>query len=214
MVALPFEVFTPSAISAGIEVWTWVISEKSEVEVALMGEILTAWSETITHEKGIFSTALKCAMPLPVNIRHSSAISYDDPFYHPISYSPTDKDVIDRAIANARRLLTPHTRILHMLQSRLQTARYKRSGVMFLIQRFVLRSARAHKSQRFVSFAFVPPSFELLSSTHALARDARFSFLLFGFETLKSSHLDSYCEHVLRENLYSAAYSWFAARPQ
>ncbi len=27
MVALPFEVFTPSAIAAGIETWTWVISE-------------------------------------------------------------------------------------------------------------------------------------------------------------------------------------------
>jgi phosphatidylinositol 4-kinase len=51
-------------------------------------------------------------------------------------------------------------------------------------------------------------------STHALAREARFSFLLFGFETLKSSHLDSFCEHMLRENLYAAAYSWFAVRPQ
>jgi phosphatidylinositol 4-kinase len=53
-----------------------------------------------------------------------------------------------------------------------------------------------------------------MHSTHALAREPRFSFLLFGFETLKSSHLDSYCENVLRNDLYSAAYSWFAVRPQ
>lgn len=51
-------------------------------------------------------------------------------------------------------------------------------------------------------------------STHALAREARFSLLLFGFETLKSSHLDSYSESLLRESLYRVAFSWFSVRPQ
>ncbi len=51
-------------------------------------------------------------------------------------------------------------------------------------------------------------------STHALAREARFSFLLFGFETLKSSYLDSYCENALRDAIYTVAYSWFSVRPQ
>lgn len=51
-------------------------------------------------------------------------------------------------------------------------------------------------------------------STHALSREARFSFLLFGFETLKSSHLDAYCENALRDCLYTVAFSWFAVRPQ
>ncbi|KAJ7047187.1 hypothetical protein C8F04DRAFT_987659 [Mycena alexandri] len=182
LVALPFEVSTPSAVSAGIEIWTWAIAEKPDMEVGLMGEVLAAWSDSIRQEKGIFSTSL----------------NYDDPFYHPIDYAPTDKDVIDRGMVNARRLLTPHALVLQMLFSRLQAARYRRPGVMFLIQHLVLRSARAHKHM----------------STHALAREPRFSFLLFGFETLKSSHLDSYCENVLRDNLYSAAYSWFAVRPQ
>jgi len=58
-VVLPVEVGTPSAISAGIEVWTWVISEKADVEVALMAEVLTSWSATIKHERGMFSTSLK-----------------------------------------------------------------------------------------------------------------------------------------------------------
>ncbi|KAJ6490589.1 hypothetical protein C8R47DRAFT_1122870 [Mycena vitilis] len=182
LVALPFEVATPSSISTGIEIWTWVIAEKPDIEVGLMGEVLAAWSDTIRQEKGIFSTSL----------------NYDDPFYHPIGYSPTDKDVIDRGMLNARRLLTPHALVLQMLFSRLQAARYRRPGVMFLIQHLVLRSARAYKHM----------------STHALAREPRFSFLLFAFETLKSSHLDSYCENVLRDDLYSAAYSWFAGRPQ
>lgn len=56
---LPFEVGTPSAIAASIEVWTWAIAEKPDVEVALIGEVLSAWTDTIKHEKGIFSTSLK-----------------------------------------------------------------------------------------------------------------------------------------------------------
>ncbi|KAK7038059.1 hypothetical protein R3P38DRAFT_3311292 [Favolaschia claudopus] len=182
LVALPFEVSTPSAVSAGIEIWTWAIAEKPDIEVALIGEVLAAWTDTIRQEKGIFSTSL----------------NYGDPFYHPVDYSPTDKEIIDRGMVNARRLLTAHALVLQMLFSRLQAARYRRPGVMLLLQHLVLRSARAHKHM----------------STHALAREPRFSFLLFGFETLKSSHLDSQCENVMRDILYNAAYSWFAVRPQ
>lgn len=53
------EVNTPAAISTGIEVWTWVIAEKSDIEVALMGELLSSWSDSIRQEKGIFSSSLK-----------------------------------------------------------------------------------------------------------------------------------------------------------
>ena len=74
--------------------------------------------------------------------------SYEDPFHHPIDYSPTDKEVIDRAIANARRVLTPHTLVLQMLLNRLQAARYRSPEVMFIIQNLVLRSARAYRSLR------------------------------------------------------------------
>jgi phosphatidylinositol 4-kinase A len=145
---LPFEVSTPSSISAGIEVWTWVIAEKPDMEVALMTEVLGAWADSIKFEKGIFSPAQKWVslLSLPTSVNY--LISYDDPFYHRVDYSPTDKDTIDRATKNARRLLTPHALVLQMLFSRLQAARYRRPGVMFLIQHLVLRSARAHKTFR------------------------------------------------------------------
>ncbi|TFK42384.1 hypothetical protein BDQ12DRAFT_676115 [Crucibulum laeve] len=182
LVALPFGVATPSAIAAGIEVWSWVIGEKANLEIPLMGELLSAWSDTIKQEKGLFSKLL----------------NYEDPFYSSIGYSPTNKEEIDRGMANARRMLTPHALVLQMLFSRLQAARYHRPGVMLLIQHLLLRSARAYK----------------YLSTHAMARETRFALLLFGFETLKSSYLDSYCENTLREGLYSVAYSWFSVRPQ
>ncbi|KAH7889620.1 hypothetical protein F5I97DRAFT_1934490 [Phlebopus sp. FC_14] len=182
LVALPFEAFTPAALAAGIEVWTWMIAEKPAIEVALMCELLSAWFGTVKDRKGVFSQSL----------------NYSDPFNNPISYSPTDKEEIDRAATHARRLLIPHTLLLQMLFSRLQAARYSRSTVMFLIQRLVLRSANAHK----------------LFSTHPLARELRCSFLLFGFETLETSRLDTFCEYMIRESLYRTAFSWFAVRPQ
>lgn len=124
--------------------------------------------------------------------------SYEDPNLQPVQYTPTDKDLIDRNMGHARRLLSPHTLILQMLFSRLQAARYRRPGLMLLILRLVLQSAQSFKTM----------------STHPLAREARFSFLTFGFEALKSSRLDSMCEHILRESLYATAFAWFADRPQ
>ncbi|KAI0822734.1 atypical/PIKK/PI4K protein kinase [Trametes gibbosa] len=182
LVALPFEAFTQSAVSAGIELWSWVIAEKPEYEVTLMSEIAAAWEVTIKQGKGMFSRSQ----------------NYVDPFLHEVQYSPTDKATIDRAARAVNRLLTPHTLILQLLFSRLQAARYRRPGLMLLFQSLALSSARAYNS----------------ICTHPLAREARFAFLLFGFETLKSSFLDVFCEHQLRLSLYHAAYSWFAVRPQ
>ncbi|KAF6763882.1 atypical/PIKK/PI4K protein kinase [Ephemerocybe angulata] len=180
LVSLPFAVSTPAATSTAIEVWSWLIAENPPLEVAVMSEILSAWNESIARAQGFFSKALR----------------YHDPLYNIISYSPTDKGIIDRGWAAARRVLKPHSLVIQMLFSRLQAARYHRPTVMYIIQKIVLRAAYAFKSM----------------STHPLARELRFSFLMFGFETLKSSSLDAYCENVLRTALYTTAYSWFSVR--
>jgi phosphatidylinositol 4-kinase len=154
---------------------------------------------------------LKLMTPSPLKVPSS----YDDPFHHPIDYAPTDKDAIDRATNHARRLLSPHTLVLQMLFSRLQAAKYRRPGLMSLIQRLVLRSARAYRTLRLCSHRDPrSPHTKDCCSTHALAREARFSFLIFGLEALGGSRLDSYCEYALRESLYAAAFSWFSVRPQ
>lgn len=59
LVALPFEVFTPAAIAAGIEVWTWIIAERPEFEIGVMMEINSAWLATVRFERGMFSTSQK-----------------------------------------------------------------------------------------------------------------------------------------------------------
>lgn len=59
IVALPFEAFNPDAISAGIDAWSWVISEKPEYEIALVSRLVSAWNETIKLRRGIFSSSLE-----------------------------------------------------------------------------------------------------------------------------------------------------------
>ncbi|TFK54620.1 hypothetical protein OE88DRAFT_1653021 [Heliocybe sulcata] len=182
LVILPFEVFSPSAMSAAVEVWTWAIAERPAIETALLAELNSTWVTTIRQGKGIFS----------------ESFNSDDPFCHSIDYSPTDRESIDRARRSTRRLLSPHLLLMHMLFSRLQAARYRKPDLMLLIQRLVLMSAKAHES----------------FSTHPFAREARFSFLLFAFETMKSCRLDADCENTLRESLYAAAFSWFRVPPR
>ena len=59
LVALPFEAFTQSSISAGIECWSWVIAEKPTCEVTLMSEIAAAWDSSAKVGKGMFSKSQK-----------------------------------------------------------------------------------------------------------------------------------------------------------
>lgn len=50
-------------------------------------------------------------------------------------------------------------------------------------------------------------------STHPLAREVRFSLVLFGFQVLSSCKLEMGLELRFRDMLYLTALSWFAARP-
>ena len=59
LVAIPFEAFGPSIMTTGIEAWTWVIGERSDLEMAILTEIEAAWNKTIEDRLGLFSTSLK-----------------------------------------------------------------------------------------------------------------------------------------------------------
>lgn len=182
LVNLPFVAFSPSSIAVGIEAWTWLIGERPDMEIPLMTEVDAGWAETIKRGAGLFSKAMNS----------------EDPFIRPIEYAATDKTLIDRMMYAGRRLLSPHAQLLQMLLSRFQSVRYRRSGLILVFTRLILRSTRAHAS----------------FSTNAMAREGRFAFLIFGFEILKSSKMDIYAEKQLRDGLYKTAFSWFAARPQ
>ena len=149
--ALPFAIFSPSVIATGIEVWTWIIGERPDLEFSLITELSYAWNSSIKQNLGGFSESMKyinSASIVFVNLTNHFPDSYSDPFVHSIGYSPTDKSIIDHEIVTARKLLTPHILVLQMLLSRFQAARYHKSGLMLLILRLVLRTANAHQNMR------------------------------------------------------------------
>ncbi|CAE6494869.1 unnamed protein product [Rhizoctonia solani] len=165
---------------------------------------IDAWTWLIGERKDMeislmleFNTAWATTVKQKKGI-FSNHMDSGDPFRHPVGYNPTNKSDMDQILGDARRLLVPHTILLQMLRSRFQAVRYKNPGLMQLLLRLVLRSTRKGVSL----------------STHALAREPRFSLLIFGFEVLRSSLMDTYPEARLREALYRTALSWFAVRPQ
>nr|XP_018260847.1 phosphatidylinositol 4-kinase [Kwoniella dejecticola CBS 10117]OBR83005.1 phosphatidylinositol 4-kinase [Kwoniella dejecticola CBS 10117] len=182
LVELPMAAFTPLAIAAGVDAWTWLLRQRPEAEVAIIGAITAGWLHTIRQRKGLFSTSM----------------NYRDPFEQPVEYAPSDKKVLDLELAKARKLLRPHLLLIQVLSSQFQAIKYRERGIMVSLIRLMMRSLKAHKHM----------------STHPLAREVRFSLLLFGFQMLASSRMEALLELRFRDQLFSAAFSWFAFRPQ
>jgi phosphatidylinositol 4-kinase len=182
IVELPIKTFSPLAIAAGVDAWTWLVRQRPVAESALMGKISAGWLSTIKAGKGLFSTSM----------------NYHDPFVRPIEYAPSDKAVMDVEMARAKRLLLPHLLLVQILSSQFQAVKYRVNGIMVSLARLMIRSLAAYKKM----------------STHPLAREVRFSLLLFGFQVLASSRMEAVLELRFRDALYTAAFAWFAGRPQ
>lgn len=59
VVALPFEVFTPASISVGLDIWTWLVDERPDLEMGIMLELAVSWQSTIHGQRGLFSSQIK-----------------------------------------------------------------------------------------------------------------------------------------------------------
>lgn len=59
LVQLPMVAFTPLAIAAGVDAWTWLLRQRPEAEVAVIGAISAGWLQTIRARQGLFSTSMK-----------------------------------------------------------------------------------------------------------------------------------------------------------
>ncbi len=59
LVHLPIRAFTPLAIAAGADAWSWLIAQRPEVEVSLITEISSAWVWTIKAQRGLFSNGME-----------------------------------------------------------------------------------------------------------------------------------------------------------
>ena len=59
LVELPMAAFTPLAIAAGVDAWTWLLRQRPGSHIAVMGEISAGWVETIRSGKGLFSKSME-----------------------------------------------------------------------------------------------------------------------------------------------------------
>lgn len=139
--------------------------------------------------------------------------SYTDPFEVPIEYTPSDKKTMDLEMAKANKMLRPHHLLIKVLATQYQGMKNREAGVTVSLVRLLMRSLGAAKKMRSASSLDMNRS-KLTISTHCLAREVRFSLLLFGFQILASSRMESLLELRFRERLYNAAFAWFSSRPQ
>lgn len=63
LVELPITAFTPLAIAAGVDAWTWLVRQRPEAQIPIIGEIAAGWLQTVRAGKGLFSTSMKYAFP-------------------------------------------------------------------------------------------------------------------------------------------------------
>jgi hypothetical protein len=59
MVSIPVRILTEGSIAIGLEVWSWVIDARPDLESRVMIEITEAWHYTIQLRRGLFSSAHK-----------------------------------------------------------------------------------------------------------------------------------------------------------
>jgi phosphatidylinositol 4-kinase len=127
---------------------------------------------------------------------------------------------MDHEMAVAKRSLQPHLLLTTVISSRFQAVKYRRPGIMGSMFRLLARSFQAHKQMRRVgsqrialSLALIENARFALTSTHPLAREVRFSLVLFALQVLASSRVETLLEASFRDLIYAATLSWFAVRP-
>ncbi|KAG1141414.1 hypothetical protein G6F38_008437 [Rhizopus arrhizus] len=155
LVSIPVQIFTPDSIEIGVDVWSWVLVERFDVEERLMTEIANMWSWALRHRKGLFSPAL--------NAKH--------PFIVAMSYAPSDKFIIDKNIRAVAHLLTPHTTWIKFLTSRFYTFRHRSKSLVRVLVSLLSETFRnshlmsTHPSARLPRFQLLFLGLKVLQST-------------------------------------------------
>ncbi|GAA96782.1 uncharacterized protein L969DRAFT_97129 [Mixia osmundae IAM 14324] len=129
IVWIPMHVFSPLALRSGVEVWSWLVDAKPELEVKIMTELTAEWSWTMRRRRGLFSSSMNSINPM----------------LEETQFTPTDKKAMDEHANAARRLLQPHSILLDFLTSRYQAYRYRDAGLVAAARRLVVRSLDAYK---------------------------------------------------------------------
>ncbi|KAL7310917.1 Phosphatidylinositol 4-kinase stt4 [Mucor circinelloides] len=182
IVRIPVHIFTPESLEIGTDVWNWVLVERADIEKRLMVEILNMWSWAQRYRKGLFSPKL--------NSKH--------PFVSRMTYTPSDRSIIDKNSRNMTRLFTPHITWIKFLTSRFYAIRHRSKHLINMLVR--LLQDTFHNSH--------------LMSTHSFARLPRFQLLFLGMKILHSAQMEALAEYRFRSLVYGSAFNWFSLPPK
>ncbi|GAO50640.1 hypothetical protein G7K_4763-t1 [Saitoella complicata NRRL Y-17804] len=128
----------------------------------------------------------------------SHSINQTDAFEHVMEYAPSNKAAHSKQANTATSLFTPHIRVMQFLCGHFQACRYGDVHLVKVILRLL------HETLVALS----------VGSNHPLAREARFSIVLFGLHVLATTPMHSSLEMKLRNALYDASFVWFATPPR
>jgi phosphatidylinositol 4-kinase A len=124
---------------------------------------------------------------------------HPDPFYIKEEFAPSDRIALSKHQQTAHNLLAPHMRLLQFLSSHFNASR--------------LGSPNSEKS--FIRLLKVTLEGLKNSTGHPLAREIRFQIVLFGLKVLRhSTALDISTRYLLKDQILSAALSWFSFAPR
>ena len=191
---LPAQLFISSALSSAVFAWDWVLSASRAMELPLLIEMKAAWGYTVDRQIGLFSG--KRATQLAgkggakgYSNQLSSFVCEKHPHIHCEPYS--------EALPESYDSIAPH-----MIWTRYLTIHFK------YLQSFSRDIVNLLASMLHKAFART----ELLSASPS-SFGARFRLLNLGFILIQGGSLEFRDKQLLRDRVYSVAFSWFYSRP-
>jgi len=128
----------------------------------------------------------------------ANTLRHPDPFYIKEEFAPSDKAALSKRQQIAHNLLAPHMRLLQFLGSHFNATRL----------------GSPHTEKTYTRLLDVTLEGLKKSTGHPLAREIRFQIILFALNVLRhSTALNMASIYRLKDQLLSAALSWFAFAP-
>ncbi|ORX44035.1 hypothetical protein DM01DRAFT_1364825 [Hesseltinella vesiculosa] len=124
IVRIPVYAFTPESMRIGINVWNWIIVERTDQQESLMLEMLAAWTWAKTQRKGLFSPVM----------------DIKDPFVDKMTYQPSDGETLRTRHRAASLLFTPHEIWIRFITSHFFAIRHKNKHLVNLAIFLLTRS--------------------------------------------------------------------------
>lgn len=129
----------------------------------------------------------------------SPTLNHVDPFFLKEEFAPSELDALAKKKQLVHDILSPHIRLLQFFASHFNATRHGSPDIQRVFLRMLDLTLDAIKQ----------------SATHPMAREIRFSIVLFGLRVLRTSNtLKPGAQWRLKERLLSAGLAWFKHSPK